>query len=393
MIKVKHAPSAAAIGESAYTIGRGERRERDIHFAAEVGLRQASLSLQARGQGIQAERSRQQLALQKEELGFRKEQWEDEPARQLERGLQQQKLLQSKISWQYDEGQKREMAKVTMGVAWLRDQVASGKWTAEQAEQAEQQLWRKYYSIIPLPVYDDSATPQERWDSGIVKASTGAQYRMNEKGGFDPMGPSVLDRAKIYTSILTALTTTDPMTGKITTDTDAVLQEYNKFMTLLTKEDELATRLEEIQKRRAQRGPQLSLEQEAQREAAVEALPVMFENISKGQPKIGRKKKGPPSLFADDVYGEEAYNKMRIEAVERGKREGLPPDVVLAEFDEWWDIQYDKHRGKATQTFGNRMEFKGAEPESQEEFIRTIQSIEDKTQAKAYYDKWVGKWR
>ncbi|GAG58665.1 unnamed protein product, partial [marine sediment metagenome] len=102
MIRVKHAPSAAAIGESAYTIGRGQRRERDIRFASEVGLRKQSLGLQERGQNIQAERSAEQLALQRQELGFRKEQWQEEPSRQLEKGLQEQERLQKKITWQYD---------------------------------------------------------------------------------------------------------------------------------------------------------------------------------------------------------------------------------------------------------------------------------------------------
>ena len=93
-IRVKHAPSAAAIGETAYTIGRGQRQERDIRFAVETGLRQTSLSLQARSIGAQAEARAGQLALgyeqlesregrEQAELEFRKHQQQDEPARQL----------------------------------------------------------------------------------------------------------------------------------------------------------------------------------------------------------------------------------------------------------------------------------------------------------------------
>ena len=103
-IRVKHAPSGAAIGESAYTVGRGQRRERDIRLAFDVSLRQQALDLQERGQELGAERSAEQLALRGEELEFRKEEalagrevaerrWNEEPSRQLQKGLQQQKLL------------------------------------------------------------------------------------------------------------------------------------------------------------------------------------------------------------------------------------------------------------------------------------------------------------
>jgi len=155
-IKVKHGVKAAAIGGSAYTVGRGQRIERDYRFNTEVGLKQQGLDIQAASVGNQAKaradataqrdrESERNYDLRQDELGFRKQQWEDEPARQLEQGLQQQKILQSKVSLQYDEGQKREMAKVTTGIGWLRNQVSSGKWTAEQAEQAEAQLWKKYH--------------------------------------------------------------------------------------------------------------------------------------------------------------------------------------------------------------------------------------------------------
>lgn len=363
MIRVKHSPSAAAIGGSAYTVGRGQRRERDQRFATETGLRQASLALQARGQTLQAERAAGQLALQEDELGFRKEQWEDEPSRQLQKGLQQQELLQSKVSWQYDEGQKREMAKITTGVAWLRTQVSAGKWTAEQAEQAEQQLWRKYHSIVPLPVYDDKATPQEKYDGTTVTDKiTGAQYRMTDKGGFEPVGIAFKDYAKLRADAAKAFTTqvADPKSkefGKEKTDWEATDKFVDETMVRYTKIQGFAARAEGEQKRRAEQGPKPSLEQEAKAKAAVEALPVMFKRLVQGQPKIGRKKKGKPS--GDAVYGEKAYNKMLLTAVERSEQEGIPPEVVKAELDKWWDAQHDKERGQLWQKFEDRMEFEG----------------------------------
>lgn len=375
-IRVKHAPSAAALGETAYTIGRGQRRERDIRFAADVALRQRSLDLQKASLQLQSLRSRGQLGLQgaalafrkeeavkgreaaEREFSFRKEQWEDEPSRQLEKGLQQQELLQSKITWQYDEGQKRELAKITTGVAWLRTQVAAGKWTAEQAEQAEQQLWRKYYSIIPLPVYDDKATPQEIYNSNVVTDSiTGAQYRMNERGGFEPVGIGFKDYAKLRADVAKSFTMMDAE-GNVKIDWDATDKFVDETMVRYTKIQGFAARAEEEQKRRAQRGPQPSLEQEAKTKAVVEALPTLFSTLIKGQPKIGRKKKGETSK--DKVYGEEAYNKTLIEAVGRLEQEGISPDVVKAELDKWWDAQYDKERGQMFQKFGDRLKFEGA---------------------------------
>lgn len=478
-IKIKHAPSAAAIGGTAYTIGRGQRRERDIRFAAEVGLKQRTLDIQGMSVALQAkaraaaleqreEESERLHGLREEELGFRKQQWEDEPARQLQQGLEQQKILQRKVSWQYDEGQKREMAKVTTGIAWLRNQVSAGKWTAEQAEQAEQQLWRKYHSIIPLPVYDDKATPQEIYNSNVVTDSiTGAQYRMNERGGFEPVGIDFKAYANLRADVAKAFTSTDAM-GNLQIDWEATDKFVDDTMVRFTKIQGFATRAEEEQKSRAQEQEQNAAEQEqVNKQAAVEALPAMFDAIVKGQPKIGRKKKGKPSLFADDVYGEEAYNKVLTEAIGRGEQEGIPPEVIKAELDKWWDEQHDKERGQKFQKFGDRMQFESAaaptatpasatqkaeptkrqkaidyvmsvlqqgqyalldekarldagvkmlaeagfevtadelktkpaefdntaEPQSQEEFIRTIQSMDDKAKAKAYYDKWVGKWR
>jgi len=268
-ITIKHSPSAAAIGGSAYTIGRGEK-QRWIQETAQK--QQAAGGRSATGISNQARARAGQLALQEKELGLRRQQWEDEPARQLQQGLDQQKLLQSKVSWQYDEGQKREMAKVTTGVAWLRDQVSAGKWTAEQAEQAEQQLWRKYHSIIPLPVYDDNATPQERYNSNIVKDPiTGAQYRMNEKGSFESVGIDFKDYAKLRSDVAKAFTSqiTDPESkdfGKSTTDWTAVDKFVDDTMVRFTKIQGLASQAEEEKAHQQQRlqGAAADVQQEQQ---------------------------------------------------------------------------------------------------------------------------------
>jgi hypothetical protein len=377
-IRVKHAPSAAALGETAYTVGRGQRRERDIKLAAEYALRREALALQGRGQELGAERAEGMLGLRRDELEFRKDEaregretaerrWNEEPSRQLQRGLEEQERLRKNITWQYDEGQKRELDKITTGVAWLRTQVADGKWTAEQAEQAEQQLWQKYYSIIPLPVYDDTLKPQDMYNSMIVTDPiTGARSMMNDKGTFVDVPGSLTfkDYSTLYTNTLSAMFKQDAE-GKDVTDYAAVDEAVQNAVTRFVKIQGLATKTSEEQVRKQQRQQQMATEQEQQeqeqvQQAAVEALPTLFKKLIEGQPRIGRIKKGKAS--ADKVYGEEAYNKLLIESIERLKQEGVAPDavVVKAELDKWWDAQYDKERGQMFQKYGNRLGFKGA---------------------------------
>lgn len=353
MIRVKHAPSAAAIGESAYTIGRGEKKR----WLAEHGLKQQALGIQAASVGASARARAGQLALQEEALDFRKQQWQEEPARQLEKSLQHQELLQKNLIWQYSEGQKREMAHIIEGISWLRSR---DDWTPEQKEKAERQLWQKYYKLTPLPVYDDSATPQERFNQGRVKDETTGEYYMETTPGvFKPMGISYEAFMKARADAAKAFTTIDA-DGNPVVDYEKAKAFVDEGMLEYTKIQGFAARAEEEQKRRDQKPPEPSAEEQANKQAAVEALPTLFETIVKGQPKIGRKKKGKPSLFADDVYGEKAYNKVLVEAVERGKQEGIPPDVMKAELDKWWDAEYDKERGQRFQKFGNRMEFEAA---------------------------------
>ena len=383
-IRVKHAPSAAAIGESAYTVGRGQRRERDIRLAYNVALRQRGLDLQERGQDIRAETSAEQLALRGDELDFRREddlsrrtlaerKWNEEPSRQLQKGLQEQERLRKNIAWQYDEGQKRELAKITTGIAWLRSQVSAGKWTPEQAEQAEQQLWQKYYSIVPLPVYDDQPKPQEMYNSRIVTDPiTGTRSLINSKGDFEDVPGSILfkDYSKLVTDIFKVMDARQDKAGNaIPVDPAELNERVLDAITRFSQIQGLAAKTGERQVRQKSRQEQIVAEEEQQEQQAktqafMEALPKLFRTVAKGQPKIGRKKKGKPSLFADDVYGEEAYNLMLTEAVGRGEKEGIAPDVIKAELDKWWDAQYDKDRGKRLQRFGNRIEFKGADREA-----------------------------
>jgi len=267
-IKVKYSPSAAAIGESAYTIGRGEKQR----WAAEMAQRQQALNLQARGQELGAERAGEQLAQRQDEFEYGKEQdaadraaaelsrvtaerrWNEEPSRQLQKGLQQQEQLQKNVAWQYDEGQKREMAHITTGIAWLRSQVSSGKWTAEQGEQAEQQLWQKYYSIIPLPVYDDKPTTQESYDSGMATdRTTGAQYRQKGNGDWEQVGIKFAEYSKLYADISAQYTTKDKEGNPIPPDPEVVHKAVMGAISRFAQIQGLAAKAEEQEQKEKMR--------------------------------------------------------------------------------------------------------------------------------------------
>lgn len=183
-ITVRHDPSGAAIGQSAYTIGQGQKKERDREF----GLKATQVAIQGSAAASAASARSRALALQEkrnqQDVNFREKAYDDAPARELEMGLVQQQLLEKNFQWQYTEQQKRELEKVNSGIAWTRQQVAEGAWTPEQAEVAERQLQMRYHGIIPSKVYDDSPSPQDVFNSQVVKNNNGiAVGYMNPKTG------------------------------------------------------------------------------------------------------------------------------------------------------------------------------------------------------------------
>ena len=411
-IKIKHAPSAAALGGTAYTIGRGQRIERDYRFATEVGLKQQGLNIQAASVALQAKARAGQLALGYEQLGSREEQqasrdeqWQDEfdfrkQQQQQEMGLKLQSRLDAKEIYDrehtvtdYTPKQLKRLEHYDNLQATAEQEFAEGKWTAVQLEEITRKNNHLKDLVIPQTRLMTEMTPKQLLASKF-QIRNGIEYMEQANGDWEPTGSSFAEKAKLYTDIFKVMDARQDTDGNaIPVDEHELDKRFLGALTRFRQIDELASRVEDEQKRRDQQGPSPSAEEQANKQAAIEKLPVMFDTIIKGQPKIGRKKKGKPSLFADDVYGEEAYNKMLIEAVGRGEQEGIPPDVVKAELDKWWDAQHDKERGQRFQKFGNRFEFEGAAPASQEEFIRTIQGMDDKKKAKAYYDKWASKWR
>jgi hypothetical protein len=185
---------------------------------------------------------------------------------------------------------------------------------------------------------------------------------VNTKGDFEdvPGNISFGEYSKFYADTLSAMFSQNAE-GKDTTDYKAVEREVQKAITRYSKIQGLAAKAAAEQQKQAGQGQQVEPEakvdpeRELKIQAAVEALPTMFDTLVKGQPRIGRIKKGQRS--GDKVYGEEAYNRIFIEAVERGREDGITPDVVKMELDKWWDAKHDRERGQMFQKYENRLEF------------------------------------
>ena len=133
--------------------------------------------------------------------------------------------------------------------------------------------------------------------------------------------------------------------------------------------------------------------------ADIASLPRTFAELL-GKPLIGLKvsrKEGGP---LDKVYGEEAYYTILLKTIE--KQPFIAPEVIKAELDKWWDAKYEEEKGEPYQKFKNREEFEGAsqekapaEPTTLDEFYSVVATLkkQNKKKAKAYYDKWAGKWQ
>jgi hypothetical protein len=56
----------------------------------------------------------------------------------------------------------------------------------------------------------------------------------------------------------------------------------------------------------------------------------------------------------DKVYGTKAYNRMLDTAVIEGTAKGYSAASIEADFNRWWDEQYEKEEGQSYQKFGKR---------------------------------------
>jgi hypothetical protein len=379
-IKVKHSPSAATIGGTAYTIGRGQKKR----WATEIGLKQQGLNLQAMSIGAQAQARMAAIKQRDDELEFRKQQqeageerWQDEfdfrKQQQKERiGLELQKSLEEKkrldeadAVWGYAPEQIKQLERLDRLRSKLRSLVAKGEWLPEQAEAGEMQIDRLQAGILPQRMRKSQMSPQEMLRANTVTLTTGEQVWVDPQTGKPtPLRTSHEKLSKQYDESYKILTDANGIPPSIE-ELKKYLKEKEAFIAELqgkpAQAEEIDFRKKAIQEKRDK--------EQAAVEEAKEDLQLMFDAVVKGKlveptvkPSKGLKRrpvdfKGAPAgmtyPYKHKFYGEEKYKESLNKAIERGKTEGVTPEEIKVEFDKWWDSQ-DK------ELFGDRMEFEGA---------------------------------
>lgn len=289
-IKIKHSPSAAAIGGTAYTIGRGERLERDMRFSTEVGLRRASLGLQGRSISNQAKARRDADARQQEELAFRKEQagasegrWQDEfdfrKEQQKEKiGLELQKRIdeQERIKkentiYEYTPGQIKDLERLSACRTRLEKEYAEGKWTLAGLQEGQLQLDHKEKLIIPQARIRTEMTVGQRLKSRTTFDATGTRYIEKSDGNFERQGLDEEGYLKMAVAAAKVFTTQDMRTtikdksgkeidnkdfGKETVDWKRTYAFIDDMRARFAEAEGFAVVAEEEQKRQAEQGQQ-----------------------------------------------------------------------------------------------------------------------------------------
>lgn len=335
-IRVNYEPSAEAVGLSAYTAGRGQRAERDKIHADEMSLRSQQLENQrfeaAMGAYLRNKAINEGSEADRREFEFRQRAYEEGPARQLAAAMQQQELLKDRFKWEYSEQQQREMQEVQQGISWVRQQLSEGKWTPEQAEKAEQQLWKRFHGIMPQMIFDDSLSPQENFERGRIDLG-GGNYMMMDKNGkfYDPQEGTKIAKAKMVADLMKQ---TDANNEPVYS-----AEEAKQIVAAAFGDAEM---------------PQAK--QSAQSVAGSlksKDLEDMFKAAIKGKPQQS-KKGGKTGFFSNDVYGDIAYGQARHDFVIEAANKGIPPEEAQQLFDSLWTqqarLEPNKFAPLATQT-------------------------------------------
>lgn len=238
-IRVKHGPAPTQSLATAYSAGKGQRRERDIEQQNQIALRLQAMAMQNRQFNASMDYRRESdaagrqhdLTRMDKQAGMYSDRQADDHANRLqlaetemmnqadrdgrlhsdrldlldrqdaaakENMIAQNSLNRKNVKWEYNEQQKKEFEKLTSGLAWAQTQVAEGKWTPEQGAEVEQQIYAKLHGIQKLPVLNDSPDIQQEFEKLIVKTADGAQLVMDPKSGkfYDPFEKTKLAETK-----------------------------------------------------------------------------------------------------------------------------------------------------------------------------------------------------
>ena len=139
------------------------------------------------------------------------------------------------------------------------------------------------------------------------------------------------------------------------------------------------------------------------------AKPLTRSNISTAKSKALKILKDAPKVWAHQ-FGRKNYSQATLTEAYKEYRIDQSYDMLLdadkQKLDKVWDNliavrnktieggnEYDWDPESAEIKDLRGPDQSNAGPQSQEEFTKAVQGIEDDTEAKAYYDKWAGKWR
>lgn len=161
-----------------------DRRREDVKFAAQLGQRKkefrANLGLRIgqqqlakRQQGFREAATGAQITQRTRDQEFRQRVFEEEPARHLERAIQERDLERENYVWQFNEQQTRDQQKLNDAITWVQ---AESGWTSPEKQNAIQQLIKRHNNILPQWGPDTRPSPQKLMKSRMVSMDDGKVY-------------------------------------------------------------------------------------------------------------------------------------------------------------------------------------------------------------------------
>lgn len=220
-IRVAHDPGIGSWGPMAFAAGEAKQRERTRDWMTRLNMFQMQMQHQAQ----QAEMNRRaHIASQAMAQGG-----------DLARMVEQNELLKDRVRFEFTERQKREFDKIANDMAYVNQQVTSGRWTPEQAEYAKRQLESKMMGIQPQPAIDDQPKPSDIFQRNIVQDPLSKKRFLLNGNKFEPLDSktpiTLKDFSNLYANVSTSLSKTTEDGTIIPADPAQVAAEVSKIVT------------------------------------------------------------------------------------------------------------------------------------------------------------------
>lgn len=393
-ITVRHDVSGRTAGDVAFETGRGQRRERDIVRAqaaaeearrvrlAETARREAlaqrqseveqaredaeiarldKLSEAERAREFTAERDVYSRAGRVAELEFGRETG-TLAAREAEERRAREFALAAKHKAdgderQYTVEQQRKKDAINSSRVKIDEGVSNGTYTEFQAEQFHQELDKQELGLSKM-WGPKQVTPQDELKARTFTADNGTLMYIDGAGKVQPYPGQLTPAEKLEAAEKKETQEYDWEVEREKVEYDQrkdiadlaeKIMSSGEFGMTPQKALQQARALYSIEEAQQDSTPQIQELGETERDELGE----VFKTVMKGQPKITVKKFGKD----DKRFGAEAYEGALKDAIVRGSHTGLDAATVKAEFDQWWDANYDSERDDRFQKFSSRDTF------------------------------------